>query len=156
MKKARQVGPALPGQSRVTDSPAQTRDVARRLVEALPPCAVIALYGDLGSGKTCFTQGLAQALGVERLVTSPTFVVVNEYSGRRRLYHMDLYRMRDPDEILALGFADYLEPDGITAIEWAERAGDLIPASAVRVFLSAGSAARRRTIRIVGAPPLPD
>jgi tRNA threonylcarbamoyladenosine biosynthesis protein TsaE len=153
-KKAKPVAVA-DEQTCVTRSPAETRDVARRLVQALPPSAVIALYGDLGSGKTCFIQGVAGALGVNRVVTSPTFIVVNEYRGQRSLYHIDLYRLHGPDEILALGFADYLEPDGLTAIEWADRAGDLIPASAVRVFLAAASSPRRRSIRIVGAPPLP-
>jgi tRNA threonylcarbamoyladenosine biosynthesis protein TsaE len=117
----------------VSRSPAETRRIAADLVARLPARAVLALYGELGSGKTCFVQGIAAALGIDRLITSPTFTIVNEYPGLRRLVHMDLYRIRTPDEALAFGFEDYLETDGLVAIEWAERAGDLIPADALRV-----------------------
>jgi tRNA threonylcarbamoyladenosine biosynthesis protein TsaE len=117
----------------VTRGPGETRKLAGRLVAALGGPAVIALYGEMGSGKTCFVQGLAMALGIGRLVTSPTFTVVNEYRGALPLVHVDLYRISDPDEILALGFEECLESPGIVAVEWAERAGDLVPPAAVRV-----------------------
>ena len=118
----------------VSRSPEETRALAQSLLHALPPQAVVALHGELGSGKTCFVQGLALARGIPQAVTSPTFTIVNEYQGGiRPLYHIDLYRLRSPDEVPALGFDEYLEVDGITVIEWAERAGDLIPASAIHV-----------------------
>ena len=102
----------------------------------LPGRAVLALHGDLGSGKTCFVQGLAIGLDVPRPVTSPTFAIIAEYRGRRPLYHIDLYRVRSPDDALALGLDEYLHADGITVVEWAERAGDLLPAGAVHVRFS--------------------
>ncbi|MFC1498779.1 tRNA (adenosine(37)-N6)-threonylcarbamoyltransferase complex ATPase subunit type 1 TsaE [Verrucomicrobiota bacterium] len=117
----------------ISHSVEDTWNIARSLVEQLPDRAVLALYGELGSGKTCFVQGLAAALKIKQAVTSPTFTIVNEYSGTRQLYHIDLYRLNSPDEVLALGFEEYLETNGITAIEWAERAGDLIPASAIHI-----------------------
>ncbi len=121
----------------MTTSPEDTRRLAGELLRVLPARAVIALHGDLGSGKTCFVQGLALALGVEVPVTSPTFTVINEYPGAKPLYHIDLYRLHDPDEVLALGFEDYLESEGITAIEWPDRAGDLLPPGTVHVRLTA-------------------
>ncbi len=122
---------------RVTTGPEETWQLAGELLRHLPPRqAVIALHGDLGSGKTCFVQGLALALGIRVPVTSPTFTVINEYPGGRPLYHIDLYRLHGPDEVLALGFEDYIESEGITAVEWPERAGDLLPPNTVQVHLT--------------------
>ncbi|MBM4143849.1 MAG: tRNA (adenosine(37)-N6)-threonylcarbamoyltransferase complex ATPase subunit type 1 TsaE [Lentisphaerae bacterium] len=136
----------------VSRSIAQTRAAAARLVRRLRGPAVIALHGDLGSGKTCFVQGLARALGVAAAVTSPTFTLVNEYRGKRPLYHIDLYRIRHPNELFGIGFEEYLESDGITAIEWAERAGDLLPASAIHVRLTARAKPCEREICIEWSP----
>ncbi len=116
-----------------THSEAETRALAARLGNELSPGSVIAMHGQLGAGKTCFVTGLARALGVTQPVTSPTFTVINEYAARLPLYHMDLYRIGDPDELWALGFDDYLSPDGITVIEWPERAGDLLPPQTINV-----------------------
>ena len=133
----------------VSRSPSDTWTLARAIVEATHGGLVIALHGDLGSGKTCFVQGLAAALGIRRPITSPTFTVINEYRGSRPLHHVDLYRLHSPDEALAIGFEDYLHSDGITAVEWAERAGDLIPSSAihVRFELLPDSEMRQITVR---------
>ena len=132
----------------ITSSPEETHAIARDLVASLPGGSVVALHGELGSGKTCFVQGMARALGISQAVTSPTFTIVGEYEGERPLFHIDLYRIHDPDELLAIGFEDYLESEGITAIEWAERAGDLIPASTVHVWMQALAAPNEREIRI--------
>ena len=129
-------------------SPEETRELARQVLAQLPARAVLALHGELGSGKTCFVQGLAAALGVRQPVTSPTFIMINEYPGARPLHHIDLYRLRNPDEALSLGFEEYLEADGITAVEWAERAGDLIPASAVHIHFERAEDPEERTIRV--------
>lgn len=118
-----------------THSAAETRALAARLAAELLPGSVVAMYGQLGAGKTCFVTGLARALGVTQPVTSPTFTVINEYAARLPLYHMDLYRIGDPDELWALGFDDYLAPDGITVIEWPERAGDLLPPHTINVTI---------------------
>ena len=133
----------------ITRSPAGTRRLARRLAAKLPPRCVLALHGDLGSGKTCFVQGLGEALGIDQPVTSPTFTLVHEYRGPRTLYHIDLYRIRSADEALALGLEDYLDPDGITVIEWAERAGELLPGDTVHLHFEVLPGKSRRRIRVV-------
>lgn len=111
----------------ITRSPAATYRLAAKLLTRFPSRTVLALHGDLGSGKTCFVQGLALALGVQRPVTSPTFTLVHEYEGRRRLVHVDLYRVRSDIEALHLGLEDYFDTEGITAIEWAERMASALP-----------------------------
>ncbi|MDD4873322.1 MAG: tRNA (adenosine(37)-N6)-threonylcarbamoyltransferase complex ATPase subunit type 1 TsaE [Kiritimatiellae bacterium] len=95
---------------------------------------MLSLHGNLGSGKTCFVQGLAMALDINQAVTSPTFTVVNEYKGRLPLYHIDLYRLKGPEEVLGFGFEEYLTAKGIIAIEWAERSGDLLPANTIHIY----------------------
>ena len=108
-------------------------------IEAAAPGTrlVMALHGDLGGGKTCFVRGLARALGINQAVTSPTFTIVNEYRGRRPLYHIDLYRLNGSEEVLSLGFEEYLEANGVIAVEWAERAEGLIPADAIHIHFEA-------------------
>lgn len=111
----------------ISRSASQTRRWARRLLDALPKQAVLALHGELGSGKTCFVQGLAEALGVDQPVTSPTFTLIQEYTGRRPLVHVDLYRIPSAAEAAELGLEEYFEREGVVAIEWAERAEILLP-----------------------------
>lgn len=114
-------------------SPQDTADLARRLAAGLKPGAVLALYGNLGSGKTCFVRGLAAALNITVPVTSPTFTLIHEYPSDPPLYHMDLYRLSGPDALYTLGLEDYFEGDGITVIEWAEHAEPLLPAHTIRL-----------------------
>ena len=119
------------GREVVSHGPEETRALARAMSRDLPRGAVIALHGELGSGKTCFVQGLA---------------------GRRRLHHMDLYRIPQSVEALYIGLDEYLEdPDGVTVIEWAEHARDVLPASAIHVHFAPGRKPDERLIRIVGA-----
>jgi len=132
----------------ISHSPEETRQIAASLIHEHSGRLVLALHGELGSGKTCFVQGLAAALGTRRAITSPTFTVINEYKGPRPLYHIDLYRLNNPDEALGIGFEDYLEADGVTAVEWAERAGDLLPAHAIHIYFRALSGSNERSIRI--------
>ncbi|MCR5414685.1 MAG: tRNA (adenosine(37)-N6)-threonylcarbamoyltransferase complex ATPase subunit type 1 TsaE [Kiritimatiellae bacterium] len=122
--------------------------IARRLAGALKPGDVICLEGDLGAGKTTFTQALASSLGVNGRVTSPTFCIVQEHEGNGRLLvHMDLYRLQSEDDVLAIGWEDYLERGAILAVEWPERAGELVPLSAIHIsFLHTGEEKRRITI----------
>ena len=137
-----------PGAAIVTASPDETAELAARLLRELPARRVLALHGDLGSGKTCFVQGLALALGITDYVTSPTFTIVREYAGPRPLVHIDLYRIRSPDELLNLGFEEYLEGPALLAIEWAERAGDLLPADTLHLTFTVEPAPERRRITL--------
>ncbi len=120
----------------ITRSPAETRALAARLADELRPGSVLALHGDLGSGKTCFVQGLAEALGVQGAVSSPTFIIVNEHHGRLALFHVDLYRISGEAEAEDLALEEYLEADGVTAVEWAERAAALLPERTIHLFFS--------------------
>lgn len=133
-------------------SPAQTRRAAAALLAKLPRRATLALHGDLGSGKTCFVQGLASAMGVARSVTSPTFVIVNEYKGERPLFHIDLYRLESSKDALGVGLEEYTETDGITAVEWAERAADLLPPDTIHISFETTSKPSERRIAI-SMPP---
>ncbi len=98
---------------------------------------IIALTGELGSGKTTFTKGIAQGLGIrEGKVKSPSFVLIKEYHGRIPLYHFDLYRLNDLDSIRATGYEEYLYGDGAAVIEWAERLNGLLPKEYLHVEFS--------------------
>ena len=129
-------------------SPEETHAFAAELAEELAPNTVIALEGDLGAGKTCFVQGLALGLGIDEPVTSPSYTLVNEYrGGRLPLFHIDLYRLGGPEEVLGLGLEEYFEAGGVTAVEWPSRAGDLLPPDLLCVRLEhAGENERRITV----------
>lgn len=101
-----------------TSSEMHTMEFAAKLAALLEPGNVITLEGDLGAGKTTFTKGLAKGLGVEKMVTSPTFVIIKEYEGIMPLYHMDVYRLEDMDE--DIGFKEYFNGKGISVVEWAQ------------------------------------
>jgi tRNA threonylcarbamoyladenosine biosynthesis protein TsaE len=103
----------------------------------LEPGDTVCLYGDLGAGKTSFSYGIALGLDVkDQYITSPTFTFVNEYKGRMPFYHIDLYRLKDPEELEGIGFEEYIDSDGVTVIEWAERAGDELPDDRLSVYFS--------------------
>jgi tRNA threonylcarbamoyladenosine biosynthesis protein TsaE len=114
----------------VSKSPDQTEKIGRLMGEKAKGGDIFALCGELGSGKTCFTGGLAQGLGVEEKyrVTSPTFTLVNEYPARCKLYHFDLYRLKDYSEVEDLGFEEYAASGGVVVIEWAEKIAEMLPA----------------------------
>jgi tRNA threonylcarbamoyladenosine biosynthesis protein TsaE len=121
----------------ITTSPEQTWHVGRMLGARLAAGDTVCLYGDLGAGKTSFSYGIALGLEVkEKYITSPTFTLVNEYQGRVPFYHMDLYRLNDPGELESIGFRKYIDSDGVTVIEWAERAENELPAECLSVYLS--------------------
>lgn len=118
----------------ISHSPQQTVAFAGRVAASLRPGAVLALYGDLGSGKTCFVRGLAAAFHITTPVTSPTYTLIHEYSSDPPLFHMDLYRISSPDALYTLGLDEYFEGNGITVVEWAERAEPLLPAHTLRIY----------------------
>jgi len=112
-----------------SNSPEQTRELGEKLGRLLSRGNVVALVGELGAGKTVLTQGLARGLGVgpDEYVSSPSFALVNQYRGRVPIYHLDIYRLGGEAEMVALGYEDYFEPDGVTIIEWADKVGELLP-----------------------------
>lgn len=128
----------------ITSSSDETKSFAAELAKELKPGAVLALHGELGSGKTCFVQGLAEALGVKDIVNSPTYTIINEYRGRLRLNHVDLYRVKSEAEVLALELEELLEGDGITAIEWPEKAASILPQNTIHVYFEFVDANRRK------------
>jgi len=126
-----------------------TERLGAALADVLPAGTVVALAGTLGSGKTRLVEAVAVALGVPgNVVTSPTFVLVNEYrQGRLPVYHFDTYRLKDDDEFLDLGPDEYFDSDGISLIEWADRVAHLLPAERVEITLEVtGEHQRRVTI----------
>lgn len=127
----------------------ETWGIARKFAEGLKPGDVVCLEGDLGAGKTTFTQGLAAALGVSGRVTSPTFCIVQEHSGEGKLLvHMDLYRLHGEEDVEAIGWEDYLARGAIMVVEWPERAGSLIPNNAYHITFRYSEGEENRTISI--------
>ena len=123
----------------IAHSQDQTCRIGQLLAKFLQPGDVVCLQGELGSGKTCLTQGIGRGLSVTVTISSPTFVYINEYSptdAGPHLYHADLYRTRDLSDALALGLEEYMYGDGITVIEWAERAIEVMPPERLWITLS--------------------
>lgn len=104
-----------------------TKKIAADIANTFCGGEFVAMYGDLGAGKTAFVQGVAKALGINSHITSPTFTIVNEYEGRLDLYHFDVYRISDPDEMFEIGFDEYVNGGGVCIVEWAELIEDLFP-----------------------------
>lgn len=112
-----------------------TQAAGARLADELGPGDVVALTGELGAGKTCFTQGLARGLGVTGRAVSPTFVLINEYRGRLAVHHVDAYRTASLTELLDLGLEELFGGDGVTIVEWADKLAPLLPARTVHVHI---------------------
>ena len=118
-----------------TDSADDTAELGRKLGSMLQRGDNVCLIGDLGSGKTAFTGGLAKGLGISGYITSPTFTIVNEYEGRLPLYHFDVYRISDVDEMLDTGYYEYIDGDGVTVIEWADLIKEILPSERIEVHI---------------------
>jgi tRNA threonylcarbamoyladenosine biosynthesis protein TsaE len=141
--------------SRIVDFPdlAATQAFGRRLGERLFPGAVVALIGPLGAGKTHLTRAIAEGLGIpdSRVVTSPTFVLVQEYAARLPIYHFDAYRLKTEADFAELGVHEYFESDGVCLIEWADRVPGCLPVEHLRIALSViGETSRRATVEGTG------
>lgn len=135
--------------SLITTSAEQTEELGRAMAAMLER-GVVALRGELASGKTCFVRGMARHVGASLAVHSPTFTLINEYGDAQRLYHFDLYRLSGPAEVEDLGSAELFDGDAVCAVEWAERAEGLLPARRVDVtFAHAGE--DRRNIEIANS-----
>ena len=130
-----------------TNSPMETEGIGEALGKILPAGAVLAYEGDLGAGKTAFTRGLARGLGYTEPVTSPTYTIVNEYlGGRLPLFHFDMYRLRSADDLWDIGWEDYLDRNGICAVEWSENVRDAMENAITVRIEKTGDESRRITI----------
>lgn len=133
-----------------TTSPEETEALGERLGNLLRAGDMLALFGDLGAGKTTLVRGLARGLGSEDRVSSPTFVLMHLYDGRLPVYHFDAYRLSGPSDLLGIGADEYLEGDGVAVVEWSERAEGILPPERVDVFLSMGASPDERVLRLEG------
>ena len=130
-----------------TNSSAETEAIGAALGNILPAGTVIAYRGDLGAGKTAFTRGLARGLGCSEMVTSPTYTIVNEYlGGRLPLFHFDMYRLRSSDDLWDIGWEDYLDRNGVCAVEWSENVADAMEDPVYITIEKLGEESRRITI----------
>ena len=135
----------------ISNSPAETRKIAADLATTLEGGEVIAFFGDLGMGKTCFTTGLAEGLKFTGEVSSPTFAIINEYiGGRLNLYHFDMYRVCGWDDLYSTGYFEYMESGGVLAVEWSENIENALPDDTIRVTIEQGEKAEERFITIEG------
>jgi len=129
----------------VTKKYEETQKLGEELGCRLSPGSILALTGELGSGKTTLVQGIGKGLGIQSLIKSPSFVIIHEYSGSVPLYHFDLYRIAHPEEIISLGCEDYFyQKKGIVVIEWAEKMEDLLPAEYLKIELEIVDLFKRR------------
>jgi len=130
------------------ESIAATEKFALELTKRVGPGSILCLTGDLGAGKTTLVRALLKGLGVREVVKSPTYTLVNEYHVPRLIYHFDLYRIHNPWEVLDIGFDDYLKPEAIVIIEWADRIEELIPKGALWIRLSYGDTQTSRIFKV--------
>ena len=127
-----------------TKSESDTEAAGAAFAETLPDGTVVALYGDLGAGKTAFVRGMARGMGIDARVSSPTFTIVNEYLGARDLYHFDMYRLASSDELFDIGWEDYLNRGGVCAVAWSENVSDAFEGDEITVRIEKLSAEERR------------
>ena len=121
-----------------TENPEETQTLGEKLGKTFKRGDVIALVGAMGTGKTCLTQGIARGVGIapDEVVNSPSYILINEYNGAIPIYHIDLYRLENSEEIADLGLSEYIEGDGICIIEWAERMSDLLPDTCIKIHIT--------------------
>lgn len=131
----------------ITHSPEETEKIGEALAKSLQPGTILAYRGDLGAGKTAFTRGLARGLGCKETVTSPTYTIVNEYlGGRLPLFHFDMYRLASSDDLWDIGWEDYMEREGVCAVEWSENVADAMENAVTVTIEKLGENTRRITI----------
>lgn len=135
----------------VTDSADETKSLGLKIAKKLKNHDVIAMFGGMGMGKTAFTHGLAEGLGINpQLVSSPTFAIVHEYNGEQTLYHFDMYRIESWDDLYSTGFFDYLDYGGILAVEWSENIENALPEDSIRIYFEKGESENQRIITVDG------
>ena len=143
--------------SYITHSPAETYALAKRIGAAVKPGTCIAFFGGMGAGKTTFTRGLAEGIGLPDLVSSPTFALVNEYhaAGCMPVYHFDMYRVTSPEALETTGFWDYPQEASVFVIEWAENIADELPQPVLKITIT-GCGEQPRQITVEGEEQLDD
>ena len=129
-----------------TNSEKETEQVGERFAASLPDGVVVAMYGELGSGKTAFVRGMARGMGISMRVSSPTFTIVNEYRGNRELIHFDMYRLNSGDELFDIGWEDYLNRGSVCAVEWSENVEDAFYGDEIIVRFEKTSPTARRIV----------
>lgn len=136
----------------MTENERETMELGKKLAGLLDPGSIIALTGDLGTGKTIFVKGIAEGLSINEHITSPTFTLVHSYNGKNStLHHFDVYRVSDEDELFEIGFYEYLYSGDICVIEWADLIPDLMPSGAIRVHIErTGNDENMRRITVEG------
>lgn len=131
----------------ITHSPEETEKIGEALAKSLQPGTILAYRGDLGAGKTAFTRGIARGLGCKETVTSPTYTIVNEYlGGRLPLFHFDMYRLASSDDLWDIGWEDYLDREGVCAVEWSENVADAMEDAVTVTIEKLGETTRQITI----------
>ncbi len=134
----------------ICKSESDTKELGRRLARTAKAGSVISLRGSLGAGKTVFAKGFAEELGITEAIVSPTFTLVQEYEGRMKMYHLDLYRLSGEDEFESMGGEDFLYSDGVTLIEWSEKIDSMLPDDTIHVEIGIQPDLTRK-IEITGA-----
>ena len=135
----------------ICKSESDTKELGRRLARTAKAGSVISLRGSLGAGKTVFAKGFAEELGITEAIVSPTFTLVQEYEGRMKMYHLDLYRLSGEDEFESMGGEDFLYSDGAALIEWSEKIESMLPEDTVRVVITINEDLSR-SISVTGGP----
>lgn len=120
----------------ITNNENETYELGKKVGRLIKPSSVISLNGDLGAGKTHFTKGLAAGLEVNEYITSPSFTILNEYEGRMPLYHFDVYRIDDIDEMYEVGFEEYLYGSGVCVVEWGDMVFDMLPEDTINIRIN--------------------
>lgn len=120
----------------ISNSCEETQKIAVDFAKNLKAGDTLCMYGDLGAGKTAFVQGLAKGMGIEEPITSPTFTIVNEYNGALPLYHFDVYRIADSDEMYEIGYEEYVYGEGVSVIEWPQLIYDILPEKRYDITIS--------------------
>lgn len=131
------------------ESVEETERLGHKLGQSLGGGEVITLDGDLGAGKTSITKSIALGLGIEEHITSPTFTIVNEYEGRCPLYHFDVYRIGDPEEMYDIGYEEYLNSEGVCVIEWSSLIESILPDKRLEIVIHRGHGESDREIEII-------
>lgn len=117
----------------ITKSPEDTQKLGKEISKLIKPSDLLAFYGELGAGKTCLIQGISQGLEVKDYVISPSFTIINEYKGKIPIYHFDLFRLINIEEIIDLGYEEYFYGEGLSVIEWAEKIENLLPRDHLKI-----------------------